>query len=66
MLVRITFGAKSGQVCDLLPDQARAMLADGRATLPDAVDAPVSPVLTEQVASRMDRGLPPHKQRRTR
>lgn len=58
MLVRIGFGARLGKVVDMLPHEARAMLADGRATLPDAVD---TPVVTAQVAARVDRGMPQKK-----
>lgn len=58
MLVRIAFGAQSGEVVDVLPESAHAMLADGRATLPEAL-----PVVTEHVATREDRGLPRHKRK---
>lgn len=62
MLIRIAFGARAGQVVDALPDAAHAMLADGRATLPDAP----MPVVTEQVAARVDRDLPRHKRKAVR
>ena len=33
MLIRLAFGSRAGHVCDMSPHEARAMLADGRATL---------------------------------
>ena len=59
MLIRLTFGTRKGQVVDLLPNEARAMLADGRAVLPDVTPAPQS--LPPMVAARTDRGIPKHK-----
>lgn len=61
MLVLMQCGSRSGEIVDLLPPSARAMLADGRATLPEP-----APVVTEQVAARVDRGMPKAKQRVTR
>lgn len=64
MLVRFAFGAMTGEVHDMPPHEARAMLADGRCTDPNA--AVVAPVVTEQVAARADRGMPQGKRRATR
>lgn len=61
MLVRLAFGSRAGEVVDFLPHEARAMLADGRAVLPDSV-----PVVTATVAARTDRGMPQGKRRATR
>jgi hypothetical protein len=33
VLIRLAFGSRAGHVCDMSPHEARAMLADGRATL---------------------------------
>lgn len=68
MLVRITFGSRRGEVIDFLPHEAHAMLADGRATLPNAtpsVPRDVS-IVEVQVAARSDRGMPATKPRRQR
>ncbi len=44
MRVVVTFGSRRGQVVDLLPDAARAMLADGRARpVEDDADGAVVP-----------------------
>jgi hypothetical protein len=59
MLVRLAFGSREGQVVDFLPHEARAMLADGRAVLPDAPPAPAP----DRVVSREDRGMPRGKRR---
>jgi len=65
MLVVPTFGTKAGQVVDLPPLSARAMLADGRArTVREAPDD--VPVVSEQVALRRDRAMPTTKARRHR
>ena len=62
MMVRLTFGRQAGEVVDLPPLHARAMLDDGRAVLPDA-----EPVLTpDRVVSREDRGMPRGKRRAVR
>lgn len=62
MLVRLTFGRQVGEVVDLPPLSVRAMLADGRAVLPDA-----EPVATpDRVVSREDRGMPRGKRRAVR
>lgn len=62
MLVRLAFGRRSGEVIDFMPTEARAMLADGLATLPDAVLSPVvEPV--SRVEAREDRGTPRGKRR---
>lgn len=62
MLVKLAFGARVGQVVDYLPHEARAMLADGRATDPNAP----APVVAAQVVARSDRGMPHGKRRATR
>ena len=64
MLVRIAFGSRVGHVVDYLPHEALAMLTDGRATDPNATV--IAPVVTEQVAARVDRGMPTHKRRAIR
>jgi len=51
MLVRLTFGSREGQVCDLPVLAARAMLADGRAALPEG-SAPVSPAPSPALSVR--------------
>ena len=63
MLIRLAFGSREGQVLDFLPHEARAMLADGRAVLPDAVPVPASVPVVDRVASREDRGMPRGKRR---
>lgn len=45
MLVQLHFGSRAGEVVDFLPHEARAMLADGRASLPPSADAPVGVTL---------------------
>jgi hypothetical protein len=67
MLVRLTFGARAGEVVDFLPHEARAMLSDGRG-LP--VGTPAVPLVPhEPVASvhtRTDRvpaHVPPRRRR---
>lgn len=65
MLVRIAFGVSRGEVHDFLPHEARAMVADGRATWPEGspfYTAPDTPV----VAAREDRNIPRHKRRAQR
>lgn len=69
MLVRLTFGLKAGEVVDLPVLSARAMLADGRAILPDAAPAAVSVEdadHADRVAMRTDRGMPRGKRRAVR
>lgn len=80
MLVRITFGFDCGKVVDLLPDNALAMLADGRAVRPDEQwprdayrhetdDIEVvesAPVVDARVSGRSDRGFPRSRKRRRR
>ena len=62
MLVLMQSGSRLGSVVDFPPHEARAMLADGRARLPEA-DAPV---ITSRVESRTDRGFPTDKRRKVR
>lgn len=52
MLVRLQIGSRTGEVIDFLPHEARAMIADGRAVLPDAPS-----VTLAQVTAREDRGM---------
>lgn len=66
MLVRLTFGRQAGEVVDLLPLSARAMIADGRAVWPDAEPDNAGSVAVERVASREDRGMPRTRKRVTR
>ena len=61
MRVMTLVGTKAGQVVDLPPLSARAMLDDGRAVAPDEV-----PVVTAAVVVRVDRGMPQGKRRATR
>lgn len=65
MLVRMAFGSRVGEVVDFLPHEARAMLADGRATRveepSDRLPTPSSPV-----EARVDRVAPAVKARRRR
>lgn len=61
MLIRMQYGVRTGEVIDMTPHEAHAMLSDGRATLPDAV-----PVVSVRVAAREDRGMPTHKRRAAR
>lgn len=65
MLVRMAFGLKAGHVVDMLPHEARAMLADGRASLPESA-APDPAVIVDRVAAREDRVPHRVKHRRTR
>jgi hypothetical protein len=72
MLIEIRFGSRVGEVHDVLPHEARAMLADGRARrVPDGdtaggweahVGIPDAP---QTVVSRTDR-VAPHAKRRAR
>lgn len=70
MLVRLRYGARVGEVIDLLPQSARAMLADGRAELPEsAAGAEAQPVLSVPAPAApvgADRGLPRGRPRRAR
>ena len=61
MLVRTLVGLRAGEVIDLPPLSALAMLADGRAVAPDSV-----PVTTAAVEARSDRGMPKGKARAQR
>lgn len=63
MLVRMQFGSRRGEVVDHLPHEARAMLADGRATLPESASPTAVSVSVEE---REDRVAPGAKRRRTR
>lgn len=60
MLIRLAFGAHAGEVVDFLPHEAHAMLADGRASLPDEA----APVVG--VSDRESVVIQKVKQRRTR
>lgn len=72
MLVQFTFGRDNGRVVDVLPHEAHAMIADGRACWPEG--SPFAParvatdvaVVSAQVNARSDRGMPRTKHRRTR
>ena len=70
MLVRLAFGSRRGEVVDFLPTEARAMLADGRACLPEmGADADAQPVLSVPAPAApvgADRGLPRGRPRRAR
>lgn len=69
MRVRLTFGLKAGEVVDLPVLSARAMLADGRATSPEAPFAAASGELPHpmtQETAREDRGMPRGKRRAVR
>jgi hypothetical protein len=66
MLIRLTFGSREGKVLDFLPHEARAMLADGRAVLPDAEPVQRTLPAGDRVASRADRGMPRGKRRAVR
>lgn len=70
MLVRLAFGSRRGEVVDFLPTEARAMLADGRASLPEIwADAEAQPVLSVPAPAApvgADRGLPRGRPRRAR
>jgi hypothetical protein len=70
MLVRLMFGHQAGDVIDAQPLEARAMLADGRAVVPDMMPtaAPVNPVAVDlnDVDRRVDRGKPRHRRHATR
>ena len=67
MLVRLTFGHQAGDVIDAQPWEARAMLADGRAVMPDVMPsaAPIDSVavVLDEVTRRVDRGVPRHRRR---
>jgi hypothetical protein len=70
MLVRLMFGHQAGDVIDAQPLEARAMLADGRAVVPDMMPtaAPVHSVAVDlnDVDRRVDRGKPRHRRHATR
>lgn len=68
MRIRLMHGARRGEVVDMLPHEARAMLADGRASLPESLpEAPPAPaVVVERVEARQDRVHPRAKSRTTR
>lgn len=67
MLVVMQYGVSRGEVHDMPPHEARAMIADGRARWPEgspfaAAPAVVSaPVVSARVDARDDRALPRHK-----
>jgi hypothetical protein len=72
MLVELLVGPRAGQVHDVLPHEARAMLTDGRARrVPDGDSAAGGgafadiPDVSSPVASRTDR-IAPHVRRRAR
>jgi hypothetical protein len=57
MLIRLECGARVGDIVDMMPTEARAMLADGRATVPGSpVVMALAPssvsVVEQQVAAR--------------
>lgn len=68
MRVRLTFGAKAGELVELPVLSARAMLADGRAVAEGAAaPAVASPVVPpDRVDAREDRGMPRGKRRAVR
>lgn len=66
MLIRMAFGAACGEVVDMTPHEARAMLKDGRASLPETVAASTPAVVVERVDTRTDRVPRRVKHRRTR
>lgn len=76
MLVRLLTGPRAGAVADLPLPNARVLLADGRAALPDVVvrdrsvlvpaDHDAVAVDDSPVATRVDRMAPQVKQRRRR
>ena len=53
MMVRLTFGRQAGEVVDLPPLHARAMLNDGRAVLPDRGLTPAEEEARESLACRL-------------
>jgi len=63
MLVRLQFGSRVGEVVDFPPHEARAMLADGRATEPDAAPVDRLPTPLAAVERRHDRIAPGSKGR---
>ena len=63
MLVITHVGTKAGEVVDLPPLSARAMLADGRASLPDTEAAPAVVVVVAEPDSHAPARV---KRRRTR
>lgn len=62
MLVRIMFGASRGDVWDMPPHEASAMLRDGRAVLPEVT----TPAPAPTVEARSDRGVPRHQRKARR
>ena len=70
MLVELRCGRQVGQVVDLPPLSARAMVADGRAVWPEGspfyVAASAPAVASAQVHAREDRSLPRTKRRAER
>lgn len=76
MLVRLLTGPRAGAVADLPLPNARVLLADGRAALPDVAvrdrsvlvpaDHDAVAVDDSPVATRVDRMAPQVKQRRRR
>jgi hypothetical protein len=69
-LICLQVGPRAGEVHDVLPHEARAMLADGRARrVPDGEpeQTPVAvPVPSQQLVWRTDRVHPPAKRRARR
>jgi hypothetical protein len=61
MRIELRFGSRVGEVVDFPPYEARAMVADGRATIP--VDRQADP---DHVEHRTDRGMPRSRKRVTR
>ena len=60
-------GSRAGEVVDLPPRSAWAMVADGRASWPsDTVADASSPPVAVQVDHRTDRAMPRHKRREKR
>lgn len=66
MLVELRFGSRFGEVHDMRPTEALAMLADGRARRPGDGTLPAPAVEAVAVATRTDRMEPASKRRRTR
>ncbi len=64
MLVTIAFGSRVGQVLDLPPLEARALVADGRATWPEG--SPFAVVSPGIAAPAEDRGMHRSKPRARR
>ena len=63
MLIVLQHGSRFDEVVDMTPIEARAMLADGRATLPVSEPAAGPSVVSTHVVARADR-VPAHAKRR--